>query len=304
MEKIYNNLKSLVRGRLDLNASLAAYTTLGVGGNADILFIPKDADDLRDALRMVAVENIPITIIGGGSNLLIRDGGIRGLVILITQLGGEVKVEGDRIIAPASARSILISKIAADNGIGGFEFLCGIPGTIGGALKGSVAAYGGAMSDVVESAEIMDMSGNIAVVPLADMGLCYRASKIPDNQIIISITMRGCRADKSAIIEKIESNTQKRLASHPVGVRTCGSAFGNPDNLAHGGAAWKLIAETGWQGRSIGGAAMSEKHANFLTNIGGASAADLEELINKIRDDVRAKFDIDLKPEVKIIGEN
>jgi UDP-N-acetylmuramate dehydrogenase len=299
MEHIYKKLCDIVRGKLELNAPLAECTTLGVGGNADLLFIPVDTRDLQSALKALSDEATAITILGGGSNLLIRGGGIRGLVILTTGLSKEIKIDKNYITCPAGARTILVSKMAADAGISGFEFLCGIPGTIGGAVCGNAGAYGGDMSNIVESVELMDFSGNISTVPAADLGFGYRASKIPKDNIIISVAMRGWPADISKIIEKMESNTRHRMERQPAGVRTCGSLFKNPD----GGFAAKLIDDAGLRGFQLGGAAISEKHANFLLNLGAATAAELEDLAAKVHDEVLRRFGIDLEPEVKIIGD-
>jgi UDP-N-acetylmuramate dehydrogenase len=308
MEKVnlYQKLLEIARGRLEFDAPLGPYTGFGVGGPADLLFIPKDTEDLSNVLKTLSnheprTANHDITILGGGFNVLIRDGGIRGLVILTTEMRSKIKIEGDRIVSPAGARAIFLSNVAADNGIGGFEFLCGIPGTVGGAVMGNAGAYDANITGIgglVESVEAVDFSGNIHTLSNEDMNFSYRSSRPPKNLILTSVTMRGHIADKDEIRKTMDEMTQQRLSKQPTGVRTCGSMFKNPEGTAAG----KLIDESGWKGRKLNGAGMSEKHANFMVNYGGATAEDIESLGNAIHDDVLKKFGIDLEWEIKRLG--
>jgi len=277
------------------NAPLAQYTCFGVGGVADILAIPESIDELEEILRNNPT-NIPITILGGCSNVLINDNGIRGLVILTTQIKDIPQIDGERIKCLAGVGSIFISHFAVDNGLSGLEFLCGIPGTLGGAIYGNAGAYGGAMSDIVESIDIMDYKGNIKTIPAAQLGFAYRAAKIPENTIIISAVLKLKADNKENIKNKMDLYKEQRMAKQPVG-RTCGSLFKNPSN----DFAARLIEATGWKGKEINGAIISEKHANFLMNTGGATAHDLESLGNMIHNDVLSKFGIDLDWEIKRI---
>ena len=296
---IYDKLSGVVRGKVLANAPLAALTCFGVGGAADVLFVPSDIDDLKAGLKAAA--GAPITILGGCSNVLIRDGGIRGLVVLMTGLDGGLGVAADGIGIKclAGARSAAVSEFAADKGISGFEFLCGIPGTIAGAVIGNAGAYGGAMSDVVESVELVDFAGNEKTLANSELGFGYRKSSIPPNYIIVSVGFRGQRGDPAAIRQKMKSNMAQRLEKQPVGFRTCGSLFKNPP----GDFAARLMDEAGLRGRRVGDAAISEKHANFLLNVGNATAAEMESLGMLALDEVFLKFGITLEWEIKILGD-
>ncbi|MCL2017461.1 MAG: UDP-N-acetylmuramate dehydrogenase [Alphaproteobacteria bacterium] len=279
------------------NVELATYTCFGTGGLADLFVAPKDIDELATILRSKPLD-MPITILGGCSNILVSDDGIRGLVILTTGLKKTPQLLKNKIKCIAGFGSIAISNFAADNGLSGLEFLSGIPGTIGGAVYGNAGAYGRAMSDVVESIEIMDYNGNIIVIPSAGLGFAYRTAKIPENSVIISVTLNLAFGDVTDIKNKMQEYREHRFQRQPAGVRTCGSLFKNPPN----DFAARLIESAGWKGREVNGAAISDKHANFLVNLGGATARDLLELGNAVHDDVLAKFGIDLEWEIKKIG--
>ena len=331
MRNIFEILKPVVRGKLELNAPMAKYSGLGVGGPADLLFIPADIADLQTALSQTPDPRPQITILGGGFNVLIRDGGIRGLTIVMQSIGGVTFSEshlprsgkdfhenvlpsakgvfrrntphlGSAITADTGTSVIALSHYAAKAGISGFEFLCGIPGTLGGAIKGNVGAYESNISGIgalIETVDVMDYAGNIKTLAADECGFEYRKSALPENHIIISTTMRGTSGDPETIRAKMADYTARRLASQPQGVKTCGSLFKNPPNTSAG----KLIDECGWRGKEINGAMMSEKHANFLVNTGTATATDLENLAEAVRTDVKSKTGIELEWEIKRLGE-
>jgi len=276
------------------NEPLAPYACFGVGGPADILACPNSIEELADILRKHP--GMPVTVLGGLTNVLINDDGIRGLVIITAGIKPCPRVPGDdKLECPASMGTIFLSQFAAASGFSGLEFLCGIPGTIGGAIFGNAGAHGGAMSDVVESIEVMDFGGNIKTIAADELQFAYRASRLPENSIIISATLKLTAGNSADIKNKMESYKKLRLAAQPVGVRTCGSLFKNPA----GDFAARLIESAGWKGREINSAMMSEKHANFLVNLGGASARDLESLATAVHGDVLKKFGIDLEWEIK-----
>ena len=299
MTELYKSLEKLVRGELKINAPMAEYCTLGVGGKADLLFIPKDINDLATALRRVPTE-IPITIIGGGSNILVRDGGLSGLTILTTKMQNNIKIKDTYISADAGVSSVLISNIAANHGISGFEFMCGLPGTIGGAVCGNAECFGGETSKVIESVDVIDRKGNLIHMKNNELGFRYRGSNFPPNCVMITVNMHGVAASPDAIRKKMAENKAARAARQtiPVGMRTCGCLFKNPE----GDTAGRLIDAAGWRGRMVNGSGMSPGHANYLVTFGTASATDLESLAHKIQKEVFEKFGIKLELELKILG--
>ena len=289
--------------KFDLNVNMATYTGLGVGGPADMLFIPKTIEELSTALKTSSIIHHPssIHILGAGRNILVRDGGIRGLTIMTTNLTG-FEIQGNLVTAMAGQNVMQIANKLADAGIAGFEFLSGIPGTLGGAIRGNAGAHDKNLTGIgglIETVDIMDMQGNIKTLTAAEMGFEYRRSSLPEGHIIVSARMRGTPDDPAKIRERMAEMRQFRLEKQPQGVRTCGSLFKNPT----GDSAGRLIDAAGWRGKEINGAMMSEKHANFLVNTGTATAAALENLAMEIQADVLKKFGIGLELELKIIGE-
>jgi len=300
MKSIYKDLTRTLKGKLELNANMAIHTGLGAGGNADLLIIPHEINDLSTTLKVV--KNIPITILGGGQNVLVRDGGIRGLTVLTTGLSG-LEIQGNLVTAMAGQNVMQMAQKLAEAGIAGFEFLSGIPGSLGGAIRGNAGAHEANLTGIgglVESVDIMDYEGSIRTLIAAEMGFRYRKSNLPENHIIVSAKMRGKPGNPDEIRAKMAEMRQFRLEKQPQGVKTCGSLFKNPE----GHSAGKLIDDAGWRGREINGAKMSEKHANFLINTGTASAKDLENLAMEVQADVLKKFGIMLELELKIIGEH
>lgn len=286
-----------VRGRLRANVDLAPAAWFRVGGPAEILFRPADLGDLAEFLA-ACPEDVPVTAIGVASNLLIRDGGVPGVVI---RLGGEfarVRIEGARVIAGAGALDLTVAQEAHAAGLGGLEFLSGIPGTIGGAVRMNAGAYGCEIVDIIESATVATRDGRIVTLDRAALGLRYRGCDLPEGAIVIEATLRGAPDAMDRIAARMGEIQAQRAATQPIRARTGGSTFANPPDAK----AWELIDRAGCRGLEIGGAQVSKQHCNFLINNGEASAADLEALGEEVRRRVRASCAIDLVWEIKRIG--
>lgn len=292
-----------VRGKLLDNAALGPFTWLRVGGPADRLFLPVDTEDLAAFLAELP-EDEPLTVIGVGSNLLVRDGGLRGTVIRLGPGFGKISVDGTKVTAGAAALDANVAKKAAAAGIGGLEFYRGIPGTIGGALRMNAGSYGTETKDVLIEATALDRKGQIHKLSLEDMGFRYRHSSVPDDWIFTEAVFEGRPEDPETVTARMDQIMAKREASQPVKERTGGSTFKNPDPEESGGkSSWQLIDAVGGRGRVVGDAQMSELHCNFLINRGAATAADLEQLGEGLRADVAREFGVDLHWEIKRIGE-
>jgi len=286
-----------VRGTYVYDAPLKDLVWFRAGGTAEILFRPADADDLAGFLAAKPAD-LPVGIIGVGSNLLIRDGGIPGVVIRLPAAFGRVAVEGARIRAGAAALDSAVARAAADAGIAGLEFLRGVPGTVGGALKMNAGCYGREIKDVLVEAVAIDAKGNKHVLRAAEMGFSYRKSAVPDDFIFVEAVLQGAPDDPAKVRERMMDLVKERESTQPVKSRTGGSTFKNPP----GHKAWELIDQAGCRGLRVGGAEVSEKHCNFLINNGEASAADIEALGEEVRKRVKAKFGIELEWEIKRVG--
>ena len=287
-----------VRGSLKRNVTLAPYTWLRVGGKADVLFIPKDEADL--ALFLSSIDpDIPVTILGVASNTLVRDGGVRGIVIRLGPAFGHVRADGAHIIAGAAALDSRVAKTAAKAGLSGLEFYAGIPGTIGGALRMNAGCYGSETKDVLEQAVAIDRRGRRQEMSVDDFGYQYRHSDVPDDLIFTQATFQARPDDSAVITARMDEITTSREASQPIREKTGGSTFKNPD----GHSAWKVIDAVGMRGYRVGGAQMSEQHCNFMINAEDATASDLETLGETVRDKVLKTQGIELQWEVKRIGD-
>jgi UDP-N-acetylmuramate dehydrogenase len=286
-----------LRGRLVADAPLGPTTWFRVGGNAELLFRPADRDDLA-YFRARCPADVPVTVIGVASNLLVRDGGVPGVVIRLGGAFAEIHVESEMIIAGAGALDLNVALTAQQAGLAGLEFLSGIPGTIGGAIRMNGGAYGGELVDVIDWAEGVDGKGHIRRWTRAELHLTYRHCGLPEDVIFTAAALRGSLDDKDAIKARIEAIQQTRADSQPVRARTGGSTFANPD----GHKAWQLIDAAGCRGLTIGGAQISEKHCNFLINLGDATADDIESLGEEVRRRVKAQSGIDLRWEIRRIG--
>jgi len=291
-----------VRGRLEANKPLGSITWFGVGGPAEVLFRPADRDDLLAFLEDKPAE-VPVTVIGVGSNLLVRDGGVPGVVIRFGRSLGTIEAEGTELVCGAGALDVNVAKAAAQAGIGGLEFLRGVPGTIGGALRMNAGAYGKEIKDVLVSAEAVDPEGRVRRLGVADMGLTYRRCALTEDWIFLAARLAGQADDPAAIQARMREIQETRLETQPIGSRTGGSTFKNPPPDESGGRkAWQLIDAGGCRGLEVGGAQVSEMHCNFLINRGGATAADLEDLGEEVRRRVAADTGVGLEWEIRRIG--
>lgn len=293
-----------VRGKIEENVPLAPFTWFRVGGPAQFLFQPADEDDLAQFLKALP-EDVPVTIIGVGSNLIVRDGGVEGVVIRLTPKGfGQVLVDGLRITCGTMVLDAILAKKAGEAGIAGLEFYRGVPGTIGGALRMNAGCYESETKDVLVECVAIDRQGNRHVFTNEDMGFEYRKCALPNDLIFVSATFEGTKDEPAAILERMDAITTRRENSQPIREKTGGSTFKNPNQVQSGGRkSWKVIDDAGLRGFTIGGAQMSEKHCNFMINTGNATAADLEALGDYVIKTVKEKEGVDLHWEIKRIGE-
>ncbi|MBX9841698.1 MAG: UDP-N-acetylmuramate dehydrogenase [Xanthobacteraceae bacterium] len=286
-----------LRGRLLPNQSLAELTWFRVGGPAQALFMPEDEADLAYFLGAIPAD-IPVTVVGLGSNLIVRDGGIPGVVVRLGRGFSDVKVDGLRITAGPAVPDVKVARAAQEAGIAGLSFMRGIPGAIGGALRMNGGAYGGETKDVLVSARAVDRAGNIHVLSNADMHYTYRHCGVPEDFIFTAATFEGRAGDRAVIAAEMDKITESREATQPIKSRTGGSTFKNPP----GHKAWQLIDKAGCRGLIVGGAQVSELHCNFLINLGAATAADIENLGETVRKRVKESSGVDLDWEIKRIG--
>ncbi len=291
-----------VRGKLLLNEALAPYTWFRVGGPADALFIPADEDDLIDFLKALPAD-VPVYPMGVGSNVIVRDGGVAGVVIrLAGRAWGQVTTDGLTITAGSGALDSMVAKASAKAGIAGLEFYAGIPGSIGGALTMNAGCYGSETKDVLVSARGVNRKGEAVELTVEQFGYTYRHSNAPADIIWIEATYQGTADAPEAVAERIKAITERRETTQPIREKTGGSTFKNPE----GHSSWKLVDEAGWRGKIFkmtgGGAKFSELHSNFMINPGEATAADLEGLGEVVRQDVFSKTGIQLSWEIKRIG--
>jgi UDP-N-acetylmuramate dehydrogenase len=287
-----------VRGRLTASAPIGPMTWFRVGGPAEALFRPADLDDLASFLAALPPD-VPVTVIGVGSNLLVRDGGIPGVVIRLGRGFVDIRPEGELVETGAGALDLNVALTAADAGIADLEFLSGIPGTIGGGFRTNAGAYGREFEDALISADALDRRGGLHTVTPAEMGLSYRHSEIAPDWIFVSARFKGTAGDPAEIGRRMTDIRAAREASQPIRARTGGSTFANPP----GHQAWRLIDEAGCRGLTRGGAMVSEKHTNFLINTGNAAAADIEGLGEEVRRRVYERFGVRLEWEIRRIGQ-
>ena len=287
-----------LRGRLMANQSLAELTWFRVGGPAQVLFMPEDEADLADFLAHLPAE-IPVVVIGLGSNLIVRDGGVPGVVIRLGRGFGEVKVEdGSRIRAGTAAPDVKVSRGAQEAAIAGLAFFRGIPGAVGGALRMNGGAYGRETKDALIEARGVDRAGRLRVFSNGDMHYSYRHCGVPDDVVFTQALFQGTPGDPAAIAAEMEKITESREATQPIKSRTGGSTFKNPP----GHKAWQLIDAAGCRGLKVGGAQVSEMHCNFLINLGSATAADIETLGETVRRRVKENSGVELEWEIMRIG--
>jgi UDP-N-acetylmuramate dehydrogenase len=298
-----------LRGTLTPGRSLADLTWLRVGGPADWLFQPADEDDLAGFLRALD-RSVPVFPMGVGSNLIVRDGGIRAVVIRLGRGFNGISVEGDRVVAGAAALDAHVARQAADAGLD-LTFLRTIPGSIGGAVRMNAGCYGSYVADHLVEVRVVTRAGEVEVLPASDLHLRYRQSDLPEGAILLDATFRAARSDPAALQARMADQIARRDASQPTKDRSAGSTFRNPAGFSSTGRAddsqelkaWTLIDAAGMRGARRGGAQMSEKHSNFLINAGGATAADLEELGEEVRKRVFDQTGLTLEWEIMRVGE-
>ncbi len=286
-----------LRGRLTENAPLAQLTWFRVGGPAEVMFRPMDLEDLAQFLAQKP-KDVKVTVIGVASNLLIRDGGVKGVVVRLGRGFVDIQAQGDEISAGAGALDLNVALSACAAGISGLEFLSGIPGTIGGGLRMNAGAYGAEFKDALVSATALDAKGKLRELTPAEMDLSYRHCGVAEDWVFVSARFKGKRDEPKAIGARMAAIQAAREESQPIRARTGGSTFANPPGFK----AWQLIDKAGCRGLKHGGAQVSSKHANFLINTGEASAADIEALGEEVRRRVLEKSGIALDWEIKRIG--
>lgn len=286
-----------VRGRYTEDAPLAKLTRFRVGGPAEVRFRPTDAEDLA-AFLAAKPADVPVTVIGVGSNLLVRDGGVPGVVVRLGREFAVIDADGTDVGAGTAAMGLNVARVAREAGIAGLEFLCGIPGTIGGALRMNAGAYGVEMKDVTMVARTLDAAGGVHDLSRGELGFTYRRCAVPGDWIFVSVTVRGRPGDKAEIGRRMDEIQAARQDSQPLRESTGGSTFTNPPGMK----AWELIAGAGCRGLRRGGAMVSEKHCNFFINTGNATAADLEGLGEEVRRRVLEATGVRLEWEIRRVG--
>ena len=284
---------------IKIDEKLSSYVNFKVGGPADILLTPKSKEQVIKSVEVCKKNNIPFYLIGNGSNILVRDGGFRGVVISLKEVSNII-VDGDKIEAECGAMLKAVSDKAMENSLTGFEFACGIPGTIGGAVFMNAGAYDGEIAHVIESAEIIDEECNIVRLSNKDLDFGYRSSIVmKKGYTVLSAVFKLEKGQVKTIKELVDDLTNKRESKQPLEYPSAGSTFKRPTGYFAG----KLIQDAGLKGYSIGGAAVSEKHSGFVINKGNATAKDITDLIKYIQDEVKRQVGVELHPEVRIIGE-
>ncbi|AJO22967.1 UDP-N-acetylmuramate dehydrogenase [Weizmannia coagulans] len=298
---ILQDLRSLIYPRQILeDEPLSKYTFTKTGGKADILIFPETYEEVQKTVRFASLNGVPYTILGNGSNLIIKDGGIRGIVLILTRLA-KISHTGNDITAQCGAAIIDVSRYALKQKLTGLEFACGIPGSVGGALYMNAGAYGGEVKDVLKSALVLTKTGEMKRLEKSDLSFQYRKSSIAENgEIALEGTFSLEPGDAQEIKAKMDELTDLRESKQPLEYPSCGSVFKRPPGYFAG----KLIQDSGLQGKRIGGVEVSTKHAGFMVNVGGGTATDYMNLIKFVQKTVKEKFGVDLETEVKIIGED
>ncbi|KZL93288.1 UDP-N-acetylmuramate dehydrogenase [Clostridium magnum] len=285
---------------IEIDEPMKNHTSFKVGGPVDILVNPENHKQVLDIINLCKKDNVPYYIIGNGTNLLVKDGGIRGVVIKLCKLN-EITLDQDKLIAKSGALLKDVSDIALKQGLAGFEFACGIPGSIGGAVAMNAGAYNGEISNVIESAKVIDNEGNIKTLNKDELELGYRMSSIlKHGYTVIEVTFKLHKGEQEKIKDRIEDLSKRRSDKQPLEYPSAGSTFKRPE----GYFAAKLIEDSGLKGMRVGDAQVSEKHSGFIINKGNATAKDILGLIKLVQNTVKDKFNVDLFTEVRIIGED
>lgn len=304
LEDTVDRIESVIRTFIPeddifINEPMRVHTTFRIGGPADILVKPSDIEQIKKLCMTCKKENVPYIIIGNGSNILVSDEGIRGVVILLLDNYGRIRVEGDVITAQAGARLSRIGSAALRNSLTGFEFACGIPGTIGGACIMNAGAYGGEMKDILLGVTAMDMEGTIKEYEPYEMELGYRSSRFErEGLIVLEARLQLQKGNADEIEAAMKDLAVRRREKQPLEFPSAGSTFKRPEGYFAG----KLIMDAGLRGFSVGDACVSEKHCGFVVNKGNATAAEVCELMRQVSDKVREKFGVELEPEIRLVG--
>jgi UDP-N-acetylmuramate dehydrogenase len=289
------------KGRVLFEVSMKEYTSLKIGGPAEVMAFPEDAGDLRELVKFATSKKFPVFYLGGGTNLLVRDGGIRGIVVNLNDGMKDIDFGDDqKVVAGSGVPLAFLLHECAEKGLSGLEFTAGIPGVLGGAVFMNAGCFGSEMKDIVEGVEIVDAKGKKGFLSNSDMGFDYRSSKLPEGAVIVRVHLALRKGDPKEIESEIKELREKRKKGAPIKKPSAGSIFKNPEE----GAAGKLIEEAGLKGESSGDAEISTEHANYIVNNGSATAADVLKLMAKIRDKVYSTKGIMLEPEIKVIGED
>lgn len=299
--QLYEKLTQITaKENIFIDEYLKNHTYTRLGGKADFYVTPESYEEVQGIVRLANEERVPFTLLGNGSNLIVKDGGIRGIVMNLNKLN-KITTEDHIIVAQSGARIIDVSREALKERLSGLEFACGIPGTVGGALYMNAGAYGGEIKDVLTSAVVMDKQGEIITLPAEDLDLSYRKSNIPDKGYIVLEAEFSLKSGKYEEIKAIMDDlTERRESKQPLEYPSCGSVFKRPPGYFAG----KLIQDSNLQGTRIGGAEVSKKHAGFIVNIDHATAKEYIELIRHVQKTVKEKFGVTLEREVRIIGED
>ncbi len=297
---VYQTIEEIEGVAVRKDELLSLHTTLGVGGPCDLMVWISDVPALAAVIGAARAEGIPFMVIGRGSNVLVRDGGIEGMVLRLTGDFAKIEVDSHSISAGAGASLSEVVSAATAAGIGGFEFLSGIPGTVGGAVAGNAGSAGDWISQRLTRLSLLDEAREVRDVPAAGIEFGYRAAAIPAGHVITGACMEGFSTDVESVRHMVEERLEARRLEQPVGKKTAGCVFKNPAE----GPAGKLIDEAGLKGTRVGGAQVSTVHANYLINAGEATAREMQELIQVVRTRVRDSYGVDLELEIKIIGRN
>ncbi|GKV54863.1 UDP-N-acetylenolpyruvoylglucosamine reductase [Sporosarcina sp. NCCP-2222] len=291
--------KEITQGVVLMDEPLSKYTKTKLGGAADLLVIPETIEEMEYTVTYADRNNVPILLLGNGSNMVVRDGGVRGIVLHMAKLNA-IRIAGTSVHAEAGAHIIDVSKKAAEAALTGLEFACGIPGSVGGAMAMNAGAYGGEIKDIIVQATVMDQTGKIFVLSKEELDLGYRHSIITDKgYYVLSADFELASGDKEAIDAKVADLTYQRESKQPLEYPSAGSVFKRPPGYFAG----KLIQDSGLQGKGFGGAEVSTKHAGFIVNKDNATATDYIKTIEMVKREVKDRFDVELEMEVKIVGE-
>ena len=300
-QEFYEKLSKIVeKEQILIEEPMKKHTTFRIGGPAEYLILPQTAEEIADVVKLCRQEEIPWYIVGNGSNLLVADEGVRGVVIQLLRNFNQIQVEGCQIRMQAGAQNAAVAKRALDASLTGFEFAAGIPGTIGGAVVMNAGAYGGEMKDILKEVTVLDQNGMIRTIPTEELELGYRTSIIArKGYVVLDAVIVLKTGDPKEIKAAMDDLKEKRGTKQPLEYPSAGSTFKRPEGYFAG----KLIMDAGLRGFSVGGAQISEKHCGFVINKGNATAKDVTELMDETKKIVMEKFGVALEPEVKRLGQ-